>query len=351
MADVIVIYKREDRSLAGAVAKALEAHCCSVWWDTRAEGGDVWDSTVETELKAADCVVAVWSRHSIASEGFLRIARYHRALVRSVAIDDVAPPRDFLLPERLASRPEYAAAAQEFVAVDVSRWTEDAFDAAFSQVIAKVRRCRMWRKRDRAEEHCRRQDYDLAIAECNRAIEIDPSYRQAYLTRITAHMEKKDYNRVIAECSELIDGRRESSPSNIAEYYSRRALAHLYKSEHECAIADSTKALEHLALDDDTLHVIDAKIASGHVCFIRGTAYHREGLYDRAIRDLTRATETPWVAGRPRFYLGRARAYEKRGLPGDSERAKADYRKVVERKRGPGHAEATEALARLGDAP
>jgi tetratricopeptide (TPR) repeat protein len=276
MADVIVIYKREDRPLAGAVVKALEAHGCNVWWDTRAEGGDGWDSIVETELKAADCVVAVWSRHSIASEGFLRIARERRGLVRSVAIDGVTPPRDFQLPQRLANLPEYAAGFREFAAVDLSGWTEDAFDATFSEVIAKVRRGLAWRKRDRAEEHCRRKDYDLAIAECSRAIEIDPGYTLAYLTRISAHMERKDYDRVIAECSEAIDGRLEKRASNITDYYSRRALAHLYKSEHERAIADSTKALELLALDD-ALHAIDAKIASGHVYFVRGIAYHREG--------------------------------------------------------------------------
>jgi len=63
MADIFVSYAREDRELAGTLAQALEARRFSVWWDRAGSS----DEVIERELRAAACVVVLWSVPGIRS--------------------------------------------------------------------------------------------------------------------------------------------------------------------------------------------------------------------------------------------------------------------------------------------
>src|SRR5688500_1202703 len=67
MADIFVSYAREDRELAGSLAHALERRRFSVWWDRDAAAGAPIDEVIERELKAAACVVVIWSVPGIRS--------------------------------------------------------------------------------------------------------------------------------------------------------------------------------------------------------------------------------------------------------------------------------------------
>src|SRR5689334_21128812 len=69
MADVFVSYKAEDRRRVSPLVHALETEGFSVWWDKQIGGGDEWRRSIEEHLDAARCVIVVWSRRSIGSEG------------------------------------------------------------------------------------------------------------------------------------------------------------------------------------------------------------------------------------------------------------------------------------------
>lgn len=99
MADVFVSYKAEDRVRVSPLVDALEADGLSVWWDAHVGGGDDWRDTIARHLDDAKCVIVVWSKRSIATEGRFVRDEAARALKRGaylpVRIDQVDPPLGF----------------------------------------------------------------------------------------------------------------------------------------------------------------------------------------------------------------------------------------------------------------
>ena len=65
MADIFLSYKREDRDKVKLIVEALQAKGWTVWWDTRIGAGESWDQVIEAQLKAAKCVLVVWSKRSV----------------------------------------------------------------------------------------------------------------------------------------------------------------------------------------------------------------------------------------------------------------------------------------------
>jgi tetratricopeptide (TPR) repeat protein len=82
-------------------------------------------------------------------------------------------------------------------------------------------------------------DYDRAIADCTRALELNPQYAEAYNNRGTAWFYKGDYDRAIADCTRAL----ELNPQ-YAEAYNNRGTVRFYKGDYDRAIADCTRALE-----------------------------------------------------------------------------------------------------------
>lgn len=68
MADIFISYAREDRAFTQLLASRLEEHGWSVWWDRRIPTGKRFEKVIEEELHKAGCVIAVWSRHGVASD-------------------------------------------------------------------------------------------------------------------------------------------------------------------------------------------------------------------------------------------------------------------------------------------
>lgn len=99
MSDVFVSYKAEDRKLVQPLVAALEQDGLSVWWDAHIGGGDEWRETIARHLDSAACVIVVWSKRSIGSEGRFVRDEATRALRRGVylpvRIDKVEPPLGF----------------------------------------------------------------------------------------------------------------------------------------------------------------------------------------------------------------------------------------------------------------
>ena len=116
-------------------------------------------------------------------------------------------------------------------------------------------------------------DYDRAIADFSKAIELDPKDAETYFNRGYAYGHKGDYDRAIADFSKAL----ELDPKAVVAYNSRGA-AYEHKGDHDRAIADFSKVLE-----------LDPKDA--HVYHNRGAAYEDKGDHDRAIADYRRALQ------------------------------------------------------------
>jgi len=111
-----------------------------------------------------------------------------------------------------------------------------------------------------------------------------------YSTRAHDYYAKDQYDEAIADYTRVI----ELSPRSV-NAYKNRGLAYYAKGQHDEAIADYNKALE-----------IDPRLAPAYLN--RGATYAAKGQYDKAISDLNRALEI-----NPRYaeaYLSKALVYE-----------------------------------------
>ena len=155
--------------------------------------------------------------------------------------------------------------------------------------------------------HQSRDDYDLAIADYARAIQLNPSFAEAYNNRGTVYSLKGDYPHAIVDISKAI----ELNP-NFADAYSNRGLFHSLKGDYVRAIVDLDKAIE--------LNPNDATAYNN-----RGLTYYNQGDLNPAIADYTKAIE---------LKSDYAEAYNNRGMiyysQGDYARAIENLDKAIE---------------------
>src|SRR5271166_6546399 len=142
-----------------------------------------------------------------------------------------------------------------------------------------------WTFENRCAAYADDKQFDLAIADCNRAIEFDPTSR-GYTNRGTAFYARGNNDQAIADFSRAID----LNPKD-ALGYSNRGKAFYAKGENDRAIADYTQAIQ---LD-----------RASHPYNGRGDAYLAMGDYEHAIADYDRVIELD---------PNNARAYLKRGV-------------------------------------
>jgi len=126
MADIFLSYKREDRDKVRPLVEALQAQSWSVWWDNRIGAGETWDQVIEAELRAAKCVLVVWSKRSIESDWVRAEAHDGRERKRLIPIivEGVTPPSIFRMIQ----------------ATDLSSWKGELDDPNFSHVCAGIAR-------------------------------------------------------------------------------------------------------------------------------------------------------------------------------------------------------------------
>ncbi len=82
-----------------------------------------------------------------------------------------------------------------------------------------------------------KQEYDRAITDYNKAIELDPKYAMAYNNRGIAYFLKKEPDKSIADYSKAI----EINPK-YADAYNNRGVAYYLKKEYDKAWEDVYKA-------------------------------------------------------------------------------------------------------------
>ena len=136
-------------------------------------------------------------------------------------------------------------------------------------------------------------EYDRAISEFNKAIEINPTYVEAYGNRGLAYLEKGEHDRAISDFNKAIEINPWDDKATV-----NRGIAYGAKGEYDLAISDFNKAIE--------INPWDAK-----AYFNRGSAFYQEDEYDLAISDYDKAIEIDPMY--PKAFFSRGRAFYKKG--------------------------------------
>lgn len=122
MADVCVVYGREDESTAADLQELLSKQY-DVWWDEQIVGR--FAEEIERELPRAGCVVALFSASSRVKDTFgdeLRLAQKHNIPLLPVRLDQSDPPYSF----------------GSYSYVDFQHWDGSASHPAFRKLLKKV---------------------------------------------------------------------------------------------------------------------------------------------------------------------------------------------------------------------
>jgi tetratricopeptide (TPR) repeat protein len=154
-----------------------------------------------------------------------------------------------------------------------------------------------------------KKDYRAAIAQFDRAIELNPKYANAYSDRGLAYYDLRDYDKAITDYNRTLDL---NPKSGIA--YSNRGIVYTDLKQYDKALTDFNRAID--------LNSNDA-IAHNN----RGVVYYSLKQNDRALADYNRSLEL-----NPKY----ADAYNNRGIiyheQKQDEKALVDYNRAIELK-------------------
>ncbi|WP_430013317.1 tetratricopeptide repeat protein [Microcystis ichthyoblabe FBCC-A1114] len=159
----------------------------------------------------------------------------------------------------------------------------------------------------RADVYEERKEWDLALADYNRAIEIDANFAPAYRSRGYFYMARKQWDLALADFNKAIT----IDPNN-PNSYEMRGIFYNFQSEEELAIADLTKAIE-----------INPYSVVAYL--MRGFAYDNWQKWDLALADFNKALELDPNSGFG--YESRGQFYTERQ---EWDLALADFNKALE---------------------
>ena len=111
--------------------------------------------------------------------------------------------------------------------------------------------------------------WDHAITEYNKAIEINPRFAMAYRTRGSAYSKRHQYEEAIADFNKAI----ELNPRLVTAYLERGRTYMSGKGQLDQAISDFSKTIE-----------LNPRFAQAY--YNRGNAYYHKGEYDKAWEDV-----------------------------------------------------------------
>jgi tetratricopeptide (TPR) repeat protein len=136
--------------------------------------------------------------------------------------------------------------------------------------------------------------YSEAIAECDKALGINPKSCDAYEFRATANERAGRIDKAVGDVSKWIGLTKD------LDAYIKRGNLYAKANEQNKAIDDFTRVLEKGSKTEDDVYIC------------RGDSYFKLGQFDKAIKDYTRALEID-PAGNSGLYRVRAQAYDKIG--------------------------------------
>ena len=196
------------------------------------------------------------------------------------------------------------------------------------------------------------QNYDGAIADESKAIELNPNYTEAYLRRAQAEEDKGDHDRAIADYTKYLELASTDNTSLSDRFYGycSRGDAKKAKGDLDGAIADYTEAiglepnntvaycnratlkkskgdLAGAIADESKAIELDPTNADDY--YWRGGAETDKGDYNGAIADFTQCLELDPNAGAD----ANVNVYNSRGIAkddkGDTDGAIADYTEAI----------------------
>lgn len=148
------------------------------------------------------------------------------------------------------------------------------------------------------------RDYEAAIADYNKSLEINPKFSWAYHNRALAYGRLKRWDEAIADY-----GRALEMDQNYASAYNGRAWSYCQIGEFETAVFDANRALK-------------LKPSEANFFDTRAEAYIGLKRYEEALADLDKAIK---LSPEGRFFYNRGKLYQ---LMGDETKAKADFDKA-----------------------
>jgi len=124
MSDIFISYAREDRRKAEMLSTLFEQRGWSVWWDRDIPIGRLFHDVIQRELRAAKCVVVLWSSNSVKSNFVLDEATdaSERGVMLPALIEDIKAPLGF----------------GRFQTVNLARWNGKELNVDITHLFAAV---------------------------------------------------------------------------------------------------------------------------------------------------------------------------------------------------------------------
>lgn len=159
---------------------------------------------------------------------------------------------------------------------------------------------------DQGDKNFKKGDFNQAIIDYSRAIEVDPENELPYYDRGLAYANIGNYNLALADLDKAID-----LNSNDANLFHVRGLIYKEMGNYEHAFLDQNRSIE-----------LDPKMADAYI--ERGIAYGNLGDHDNAFADFNKATELD--PDNPLSFYNRGYEFY---LQGNYQKAINDFNKTI----------------------
>jgi hypothetical protein len=125
MADVFISYRRDDRSKAEALYRALNEEGLDIWWDKGLEAGEMFDEKIQSILQSAKAIVVLWSPSAVESEWVRGEGTIGRE--RGVLVPVMVRPVNIPVPFNLIHT------------ADLTGWNGDRSDPTYQGVVKRIK--------------------------------------------------------------------------------------------------------------------------------------------------------------------------------------------------------------------
>ena len=247
MADIFISYKREDVVLAKVLADHLQKEGWSVWWDHEIPSGKDYDVVIEKELENCKCAIVLWTPVSIQSRNVKDEANValHKNKLLPVIVGNIQPPLGFRMIQGVVWNDNNKVEDSEFA--ELKKQVASMFNSSTGETVpikkqpAKRSFKKAWiigaciigvivllfvfiggEKQQRetatteektAQEYAEiganlvdnNKDYDGAIENFNKAIELDSTMAFAYFRRGSTYNLKGMQTRAIEDLQKSIE--------------------------------------------------------------------------------------------------------------------------------------------------
>jgi len=259
-------------------------------------------------------------------------------LLATIVLSSCGPPAEEIAQTMVAATAEFSTrVAQQVRETDAARPTNTATATEKAPEVEDDAAAYI----ERGDSYKDSDEYMKAIAEYDKAIELDPQYAQAYYNRGYTYKELGEHQKAIDDFSRAI----EIDPQ-FAKAYNNRGIVYKELDEHQKAIDDYSRAIEidpqhakayynrgiayselgeYQKEIDEYSRAIELDPGFVNAYFNRGIAYSELGKHQKAVADYSRGIELD--PGDAQAYYNRGVVY---GALGEQQKAIADYRKVLE---------------------